>query len=58
MHSRAPPGYFLDVAGTRLSLHFAADLPELLTSARVRVRGVKIGDAGALESGRASVETP
>ena len=49
--------YFLDVASTRVSLHFAAEPPELLTGTRVRVRGVRIGGALALQSGRADVET-
>ena len=40
--------YWLDVAGARVSLQFAAEPPGLLTGARVRVRGVRIdGCAGA-----------
>jgi hypothetical protein len=48
--------YWLDVAGAKISLHFAADLPELLTGTRVRVHGVRVDDALALASGRTSVE--
>jgi uncharacterized repeat protein (TIGR01451 family) len=42
--------------GTRLSLHFAADPPKLLTGSRVRVRGVRVASALALESGNTSVQ--
>jgi hypothetical protein len=48
--------YWLDVAGAKISLHFAADPAELLTGTRVRVRGARIDGALALASGRASVE--
>src|SRR5881296_546975 len=44
LHEDWPTGgrylYFLETQTERLSLHFAADPPELLTGARVRVRGV------------------
>jgi hypothetical protein len=50
--------YFLDTAAERLSLHFAADPPELLTGARVRVRGVRVNQTLALGSGKkGSVQT-
>jgi hypothetical protein len=42
---------------TRLSLHFAVELPtDLHTGTRVRLSGVRIGQAVALESGYTSVE--
>lgn len=45
--------YSLESGGRRYGLHFAADPPHhLLTGTRVRVRGVKVGDALALESGQ------
>ena len=34
--------YFLEVAGRRFPLHFAADPPTLLTGTRVRVTGVRV----------------
>jgi hypothetical protein len=40
--------YFLRVGDERLSLHFAAAPPDLLTGDRIRVRGVRIGNAVAL----------
>jgi hypothetical protein len=50
--------YFLDAAGARLSLHFAADPPTgLLTGSRVRVKGVQVDGALALSSDSTSVET-
>jgi hypothetical protein len=50
--------YFLGTAAERLSLHFAADPPGLLTGARVRVRGVRVNQMLALGSGKkASVQT-
>jgi uncharacterized repeat protein (TIGR01451 family) len=49
--------YFLYIAGKRVSLHFAADLPtHLLTGARVRVTGVRVNEALALASGSTSVQ--
>ncbi|MGH8065371.1 MAG: MG2 domain-containing protein [Candidatus Entotheonellia bacterium] len=49
--------YFLQVAGKRISLHFAAEPPtHLLTGSRVRVTGIRIKDALALESGTTSVQ--
>lgn len=48
--------YSLNVGGERLSLHFAEDAPtDYLTGAKVRVKGVRVGDAVALESGKKSV---
>ncbi len=49
--------YFLKTAGQRFSLHFAADLPETLSGARVRVRGVHVNGALALGSSQGSVQT-
>ncbi len=50
--------YSLDVAGERLSLHFAGDPPiNLLTGSRVRVKGVRVGQALALEAGREGLQT-
>jgi hypothetical protein len=44
--------HFLEADGERLSLHFAGDPPAaLLTGARVDVKGVRVGQAIALESG-------
>ena len=48
---------FLDLPGRRLSLHFAGSAPALLTGARVRVRGILVGDALALQSGGNSVQS-
>ncbi len=48
--------HFLRTAGQRLSLHFAGEAPELLTGSRVRVRGVRVGEALALDGGSGSVE--
>lgn len=50
--------YFLDTLGERFSLHFAADAPtHLQTGAHVRVTGVRLGLALALDSGGTSVQT-
>lgn len=49
--------YFLEVSGTRFSLHFAADPPALGSGSRVRVKGVRVGEALALDSGTTSVRT-
>lgn len=50
--------YFLEAVTSRLSLHFAADAPtHLQTGDRVRVRGVRVNQALALESGSSSVQT-
>jgi hypothetical protein len=48
--------YFLDTASGRLSLHFVATAPDLLTGTRARVRGVRLGGFLALDSGM-SVQT-
>jgi hypothetical protein len=49
--------YFLKTARERISLHFAHEPPtELPTGSHVRVRGVQIGQALALDSGGTSVE--
>jgi hypothetical protein len=40
--------YFLQTASGRLSLHFAANPPALLTGTRVRAKGVQVGAALAL----------
>ncbi len=49
--------YFLDTAAERLSLHFAADPPELQTGSRVRARGMHVRGALALGSGKGNVTT-
>jgi hypothetical protein len=48
--------YFLDVAGKRFSLHFAAEPPSLLNGSRVRVLGLRIKNALALASGKTSAQ--
>lgn len=62
LHEDWPTGgryrYFLDSIGGRYSLYFAAHPPvHLLTGSRVRVRGVRVGTALALDSGSTSVQT-
>src|SRR5262249_47356425 len=50
--------YFLETATERFSLHFAANPPKhLLTGSQVRVEGVQVDGALALESEETSVET-
>jgi hypothetical protein len=50
--------YFLNAAGRRLSLQFAAEPPTHLTSgARIRVRGARSNGVLALQSGGQSVQT-
>ncbi|MGH7410090.1 MAG: NEW3 domain-containing protein, partial [Candidatus Methylomirabilis sp.] len=49
--------HFLKVKDERFSLHFAAHPPMLQTGSRVRVRGIRVEGALALESGSASVES-
>ncbi|MBI3330163.1 MAG: peptidase M11 [Nitrospinae bacterium] len=60
LHEDRDPGsrylYFLESAGQRFSLHFPADPPTLLTGARVRATGVRVGQALALRSGSSSVQ--
>src|SRR5207244_2311907 len=47
--------YFLETAEERLSLHFAANPPKhLLTGSHVRVKGVRVDGALALDSGGSS----
>jgi hypothetical protein len=48
--------HFLDSGGTRLELHFATNPPGHLTGDRVRVRGVRLDNMLALDSGTASVQ--
>ena len=48
--------YFLQTAGERLSLYFAADPPEYPTGTRVRLRGLRLGSSVALQSGK-SIQT-
>jgi hypothetical protein len=44
--------HFLDSdSGARFALHFASRVPHLLTGARVRVTGLRVGQAIAVESG-------
>jgi hypothetical protein len=50
--------YTLKSLGVNYALHFRKDPPDhLRTGARLRVRGIKVGDAVALESGADSVLT-
>ncbi len=50
--------FFLDTASERLSLHFATDPPtNLLTGSQIRVKGVQVDGALALDSGSTSVQT-
>jgi hypothetical protein len=48
--------HFLQTATERLSLHFAKEAPNLLTGTRVRVRGVRLGEALALDGTGGSVQ--
>jgi hypothetical protein len=48
--------YLHHSGGSKLSLHFAGALPNALTGDRVRVRGVRVGDALALQPGSTSVQ--
>lgn len=48
--------YFLEAGGQRFSLHFAADQPALLTGSRVRVKGLRLGSAMVLASGKTSLQ--
>jgi Gametolysin peptidase M11 len=61
-HEDSPGGarylYGLYTAGTRYSLHFAADAPtQLLTGAKIRVHGIKLDSMLALAGGGNSVQT-
>jgi hypothetical protein len=60
LHEDRDPGsrylYFLKTGAERLSLYFAAHPPTLLTGTRVRVTGVRVNHALALESGKAGVK--
>lgn len=61
LHEDRDPGsrylYFLEAAGERLSLHFAADPPtDRRTGDRIRVTGVRLGLALALQSSTTSVQ--
>jgi len=47
--------YHLRTTGGRLSLHFAADAPDLPTGTYVHVRGIRVQDAVALEGGSSVV---
>jgi hypothetical protein len=47
--------YFLETAAERLSLHFATRPPQLQSGTRLRLKGVKVDSALALESGDASI---
>lgn len=49
--------HFLEARGARFSLHFAADPPALPSGSHVRVKGVRIGEALAVDSGTTSVQT-
>jgi hypothetical protein len=48
--------YLRTADGSRLSLHFAGAQPDALTGDRVRVRGVRLGDALALQGGAVSLQ--
>lgn len=48
--------HFLQTATERLSLHFAGEAPQLPTGTRVRVRGVRLGQALALDGSGGSVQ--
>ena len=48
--------YLRTAGGSRLSLHFAGAQPNALTGDRVRVRGVRLGDALALQGGAVSLQ--
>jgi len=48
--------YLRTADGSRLSLHFAGAPPNALTGDRVRVRGVRLGDALALQGGAVSLQ--
>jgi hypothetical protein len=48
--------HFLQTATERLSLHFATEAPTFLTGTRVRVRGVRLGQAVALNGTGGSVQ--
>lgn len=60
LHEDRDPGsrylYFLKTGADRFSLHFAAHPPTLLTGTRVRVTGVRVNHALAVESGKAGVK--
>jgi hypothetical protein len=47
--------YFLKTAAERVSLHFAARPPQLQSGTRLRLKGVRVDSALALESGDSSV---
>src|SRR5439155_23760133 len=49
--------FFLHSAAERLSLHFAADQPGLVTGTRIRAHGVRLSGVMALSSGTTSVTT-
>lgn len=49
--------YGLETATEHLSLHFATDPPGLQSGSRVRVRGVRLDNTLALQSGGGSVQT-
>ncbi|TMK46641.1 MAG: peptidase M11, partial [Actinobacteria bacterium] len=48
--------HFLQTATERLSLHFAGEAPKLLSGTRVRLRGVRLGQALALNGSGGSVQ--
>jgi hypothetical protein len=48
--------HFLQTATERLSLHFAGEAPHLLTGTRVRVHGVRLGQAMALDGSGGNVQ--
>jgi hypothetical protein len=49
--------YKLETPGGRFGLNFASDAPQLLTGSHVRVKGIRLTDMLALESGTTSVTT-
>jgi hypothetical protein len=50
--------YYLRAPGRRLSLHFAGEPPVLTTGTRVRVRGVSVDGAMALDAAAVTVAAP
>ena len=50
--------YYLRMPGRRVSLHFAGEPPALTTGTRVRVRGVSVDGAMALDAAAVTVAAP
>jgi hypothetical protein len=56
--ARSRHEYYLRAPGRRLSLHFAGEPPALTTGTRVRVRGVSVDGAMALDAAAVTVAAP